>query len=76
MAMLTAEDIEASFVIRFGFFYMIVILFVIIIYFGNILMLSLQPTAINSVSPKITALRVLFVLSLSDLIGTGIFFFL
>ena len=69
------ENLLRSFAIRFSFFYVIVILCVVTVYFGNVLFLNLQSRTAGGISPKIAAIRALLVLSLSDLFGTSIFFF-
>ncbi len=69
------ENLLRSFVIRFGSVYIVVILCVAAVYFGNILFLNLQSKTVSSTSPRRVALRTLLVLSLADLLGTSIFFF-
>ena len=69
------EDLLTSFLIRFGFAYIMVLIGALTIYLGNVLILRLRPRINGMGYAKDVGFRTLILLTLADLVGTCIFFF-
>lgn len=69
------ENLLTSFGIRFGFVYVIVICSTAIVFLFNVLLQWLRPDIMEKYYPKIIGFKSLIILSMTDLLGTCIFFF-